>query len=138
MRFFSEGFKNGEWKRFLRFAGVGAINTGVSFLIYVVLVKSNLHYILSSIVAYIAGIAVSYLLNTFFVFQEKRTASNLFKFVSVYLTALLINLTLLYLAVDIIGISKIMGQIAVTALVLFYNYFLQKIWTFRKKTEGNR
>lgn len=135
MNLFSKGLDKKEGKRFLRFAAVGAVNTGISFALYAVLVWRDVHYMLSGTIAYIVGIAVSYLLSTKFVFQRKRTADNLMKFVSVYLSALLINLGLLYLAVDIIGISKIVGQLAVTGTVLFYNYFLQKIWAFRKESE---
>ncbi|WP_313569077.1 GtrA family protein [Acetoanaerobium noterae] len=117
---------------FLGFALVGAINTGFSFIIYILLLRLDLYYILASILAYIAGIAVSYLLNTKFVFKEEKTIKNLSKFVSVYLTALVINTGLLYALVNLIGFNPVLGQIGVTCLVLFYNYVLQKLWTFKK------
>ncbi len=121
---------------FVGFAIVGAINTGFSFIIYLLLLKLGLYYILASIVSYMAGIIVSYILNTKFVFKEQKTMSNLSKFVSVYLTALIINLSLLYFLVDIIGMNPVLGQIAVTLLVLFYNYILQKFWTFKKASSN--
>jgi putative flippase GtrA len=117
---------------FFCFALVGAINTGFSFIIYILLLRLDLYYILASILAYIAGIAVSYLLNTKFVFKEEKTIKNLSKFVSVYLTALVINTGLLYALVNLIGFNPVLGQIGVTCLVLFYNYVLQKLWTFKK------
>ena len=117
---------------FFCFALVGAINTGFSFIIYILLLRLDLYYILASILAYIAGIAVSYLLNTKFVFKEEKTIKNLSKFVSVYLTALAINTGLLYALVNLIGFNPVLGQIGVTCLVLFYNYVLQKLWTFKK------
>lgn len=123
---------------FVGFAIVGAINTGFSFIIYLLLLKLGLYYILASIVSYMAGIIVSYILNTKFVFKEQKTMSNLSKFVSVYLTALIINLSLLYFLVDIIGMNPVLGQIAVTLLVLFYNYILQKFWTFKKASSNWR
>lgn len=121
---------NDENKRFLKFAIVGVSNTAISFLVYVVLVKLSLYYILASIISYIAGILNSYILNTAFVFKEKKTKKNLFMFSSVYLSALLINLTLLYILVDIIGTGPITGQILVTGIVMIYNYIMQKKWTF--------
>ena len=117
---------------FFGFALVGAINTGFSFIIYILLLRLDLYYILASILAYIAGIAVSYLLNTKFVFKEEKTIKNLSKFVSVYLTALVINTGLLYALVNLIGFNPVLGHIGVTCLVLFYNYVLQKLWTFKK------
>ena len=81
---------------FIGFAVVGAINTGFSFIIYLLLLKLDLYYISASVIAYIAGIAVSYILNTKFVFRQEKTFTNLSKFVSVYLTALVINISLLY------------------------------------------
>lgn len=121
---------NEENKRFIKFAIVGASNTALSFLVYVVLVKLSLYYILASIISYIAGILNSYILNTAFVFKEKKTKKNLFMFSSVYLSALLINLSLLYIMVDVFGIGPITGQILVTGLVMIYNYIMQKKWTF--------
>lgn len=121
---------NEENKRFLKFVVVGASNTALSFLVYVVLVKLSLYYILASIISYIAGILNSYILNTAFVFKEKKTRKNLFMFSSVYLSALLINLSLLYIMVDVFRIGPITGQILVTGLVMIYNYIMQKKWTF--------
>lgn len=121
---------NDENKRFLKFAIVGVSNTAISFLVYVVLVKLSLYYILASIISYIAGILNSYILNTAFVFKEKKTKKNLFMFSSVYLSALLINLSLLYIMVDVFGTGPITGQILVTGLVMIYNYIMQKKWTF--------
>ncbi len=117
---------------FLGFALVGLINTGFSFAIYILLLRLNLYYILASILAYMAGIAVSYILNSRFVFKKEKTLGNFSKFVSVYLTALVINTGLLYLLVNIIGFDPVLGQVGVTCLVLFYNYVLQKVWTFKK------
>lgn len=121
---------NDENKRFLKFAIVGVSNTAISFLVYVVLVKLSLYYILASIISYIAGILNSYILNTAFVFKEKKTKKNLFMFSSVYLSALLINLSLLYIMVDVFGTGPITGQILVTGIVMIYNYIMQKKWTF--------
>ncbi|MBP2028329.1 putative flippase GtrA [Acetoanaerobium pronyense] len=121
---------NDENKRFLKFAIVGVSNTAISFLVYVVLVKLSIYYILASIISYIAGILNSYILNTAFVFKEKKTKKNLFMFSSVYLSALLINLSLLYIMVDVLGVGPITGQILVTGLVMIYNYIMQKKWTF--------
>lgn len=121
---------NDENKRFLKFGIVGVSNTALSFLIYVLLVRISIHYMIASIIAYIAGIANSYILNTAFVFKEKKTMKNLFKFSSVYISALLINLSLLFVMVDILGVGPIIGQVIVTVLVMFYNYIMQKKWTF--------
>ncbi len=121
---------------FIGFAVVGAINTGFSFIIYLLLLKLDLYYISASVIAYIAGIAVSYILNTKFVFRQEKTFANLSKFVSVYLTALVINISLLYFLVNIVGFNPVVGQIGVTCIVLFYNYVLQKLWTFKKASSN--
>ena len=123
---------------FIGFAVVGAINTGFSFIIYLLLLKLDLYYISASVIAYIAGIAVSYILNTKFVFRQEKTFANLSKFVSVYLTALVINISLLYFLVNIVGFNPVVGQIGVTCIVLFYNYVLQKLWTFKKASSNWR
>lgn len=119
-------------KRFLRFAAVGLVNTAASFLVYITLLQFQVFYIFASVIAYITGIGISYLLNTAFVFKSQKRKSTAYKFVAVYLSALLINLSMLYLFVDILGINPVLGQILVTSAVLFYNYVLQSIWTFKR------
>ena len=121
-----------DQKRFLRFACVGAVNTAASFLVYITLLHFQVYYIIASIVAYITGIGISYILNTAFVFQAEKKRSTAYKFTAVYLSALLINLFMLYLFVDILGINPVLGQILVTSAVLFYNYILQSVWTFKR------
>lgn len=119
-------------KRFLRFAAVGLVNTAASFLVYITLLQFQVFYIFASVIAYITGIGISYLLNTAFVFKSQKRKSTAYKFAAVYLSALLINLSMLYLFVDILGIHPVLGQILVTSAVLFYNYVLQSIWTFKR------
>lgn len=119
-------------KRFIKFASVGAVNTAASFLVYIMLLNFDVYYIFASIIAYITGIGISYLLNTAFVFKTKKKRSTVYKFTAVYLSALLINLAMLYLFVDILHINAIAGQILVTSAVLFYNYILQSLWTFKR------
>lgn len=121
-----------DQKRFLRFASVGAVNTAASFLVYIVLLHFQVYYIIASILAYITGIGISYILNTAFVFKAEKKRSTVYKFTAVYLSALLINLSLLYLFVDIFGMNPVLGQIMVTSAVLFYNYVLQSMWTFKR------
>jgi putative flippase GtrA len=121
-----------KYSQFLKFSLVGASNTLISFVLYYILIKLGLHYIISNVLAYSAGVVNSYILNSTWVFRDNsQPGSKLFKFITVNLGALLLSSSLLYLCVDTLGINKIISQVIVTALVLLVNYTGNKLWTFK-------
>ncbi|MEH7179421.1 GtrA family protein [Neobacillus vireti] len=119
-----------KYGQFLKFCIVGVTNTTISLVVYYLLLKLGIHYLLASTIAYCAGLLNGYILSSAFVFKQKRNVNQALKFIGVYLSSLLINLLLLYCLVDIFDISEFFAQVVVTFFNVFYNYFLNKIWTF--------
>ena len=120
-----------KYGQFIKFCIVGVGNTGISLLVYALLLKFNVHYLAASTIAYLAGIVNGYIFSTSFVFKNKFNLTQGLKFLGVYLSSLLINLGLLYVLVDFFHISEFWGQFFVTCFNVVYNYLLNKIWTFR-------
>lgn len=121
-----------KYEQFIRFCGVGVINTIFSLIIYTVCLSLGLHYILSSIIGYIAGIGNGYILSSKYVFIQELDIIKAIKFISIYLIVLAINLTIITTAIEIFGIGKIIAQIGATGFNVIFNYLLNKIWTFAK------
>jgi len=86
-------------KEFLKFLISGGINTLATYLMYLFLLLFY-NYSLSYSVSYIAGIFLSYYLNSVFVFKEKISFCKFLKFPIVYLVQYLVNMLLLYVLVE--------------------------------------
>ncbi|MEK4529087.1 GtrA family protein [Paenibacillus sp. FSL H8-0104] len=86
-------------KEFLKFLISGGINTLATYLMYLFLLLFY-NYSLSYSVSYIAGIFLSYYLNSVFVFKEKISFRKFLKFPIVYLVQYIVNMLMLYVLVE--------------------------------------
>lgn len=107
--------------QFLRFIVSGAINTGLTYALYLMLLPL-LGYLAAYSMAYVIGILLSYWLNSAFVFRQPMSWRGLVRFPIVYIVQYLCTAMLLWLFVDRIGVSErvaLLGAIAVTVPVTF-------------------
>lgn len=119
-------------KVFAKFGFVGIFNTLITIVSYIILVHIGLHYIVANIIGYILGILNSFYWNKNWVFKVKDGKNNLFlKFVIVNLITLIINNILLYSFVNYLSMDSIVAQIFATGVGMVFNFFLNKIWTFK-------
>lgn len=118
--------------QFVKFCTIGLLNTSISFIVYVLLLKLGLYYLAASLVGYFTGVLNGYLMSSKFVFTHQKTPKNAIKFFSVYITSLCINLFSMYILVEKLSVHNILSQLIVTSFIVFYNYFLNKFWTFGK------
>jgi putative flippase GtrA len=125
-----------KYGQFIKFCIVGATNTGISLIVYAILLKVNVYYLAASAISYLAGLINGYVLSSSFVFKHKINVKKGLKFIGVYVSSLLINLGFLYILVDRFKLSAFFAQVVVTCFNVFYNYFLNKIWTFKEEREG--
>ncbi|WP_253701322.1 GtrA family protein [Bacillus sp. FJAT-29814] len=120
-----------KYGQFIKFCIVGVINTGVSLIVFSILLHYGVYYLMASTVAYLAGIVNGYIFSSSYVFKKKFSFVQGIKFIGVYLSSLLINLGFLFILVDIIHIAELFGQLIVTGFNVVYNYCLNKFWTFK-------
>ena len=78
-----EGRRTRDLRSFARFVVVGVINTVASYSLFVAL-ELVLPYVVAYAIAYVAGIVLSYMLNTGFVFRVPRRWSTFLRFPLVY------------------------------------------------------
>jgi putative flippase GtrA len=112
-------------KPFIRFVISGAINTGATYIIYLILL-SFWEYQISYTISYVSGIFLSYYLNTIFVFQEKVSFKKFLKYPVVYLVQYLINLLFIFLLVDKMGFSTTIVPIFVIIIAIPITFLLSK------------
>ena len=108
-------------REFGRFLVAGAINTALTYALYLILL-GPLGYFFAYSVAYVVGIGVSYLLASRFVFGTGTTLAGLFKYPFVYVAQYLVGTSVLWLCVEWVGIRQefaLVASIAATVPVTF-------------------
>jgi putative flippase GtrA len=91
----------------------------------------GISYLIANTIAYIIGILNGYILSSRFVFKKDKSLNNMMKFFIVYISALFINLGIMYICVDAYNMHKLIAPIFAIGIGTIYNYTLNKIWTFR-------
>lgn len=128
----NEKLKN-NLKQFIKFGIVGVFNTCNSLIIYYILLSLNIYYLIANIIAYFASTFISYFINKFWVFKEKKKTNRVIQYYIVYISSFFINNLLLYLQVDLLSISDKIAPLFVLLVTVPYNFLLSKFWVFKKQ-----
>jgi putative flippase GtrA len=114
-----------RFARFFRFILSGGLNTAITYGIYLFLLQQT-SYQISYSIAYVSGIAISYLLNRAFVFQGHRGLRSILLFPLVYLTQYGFGMLVLWLWIEIAGLSDKLAPLVVVAVTLPVTYILSR------------
>ena len=120
-------------RQFIRFCIVGFSTTAVDFSIYLVLTRvAKLQYLLANLIAVLIAIIWSYYWNRRYTFKSKEKALKLqfSKFFVVSTIGLGLNELILFLLVNF-GLNDIFAKMCAVGIVLFWNFFINKFWTFK-------
>ncbi len=112
--------------QFVKFVGVGSINTIVTYVLYLLLLLTA-NYRVSYTIAYLFGIGLSYWLNLKFVFQAKGSKKKIVLFPLVYFVQYVFGMLILYVAIDTFNISEKIAPILVIILTVPLTFVLTKI-----------
>jgi putative flippase GtrA len=116
-------FKHGP--EFIRFVFVGAVNSLITYVMYVALVFV-VPYPVAYSISYVAGILISYYLNCRFVFKEKLRLSKALQFPLVYFFQYLLGIGLLFVLVSVAKIDKLLAPIGVVVITVPITYLLSR------------
>lgn len=116
---------NFSGSRFARFLVSGVLNTAITYAIYLALLQFA-SYRTSYSIAYVAGIAVSYLLNRSFVFKRHGGWRTLLLFPLVYVAQYLFGIFTLWVWIDQAKLSETIGPLVVVALSVPLTYLLTR------------
>ena len=132
---------NNGFIQFVRYGLVSVIALAVDFGCMVLLVELfSIHYLVAATASFISGLVVNYLLSRAWVFTDRKYESRVKEFIvftGIGIVGLLLNNSIMWLAVEKIGIYYIFSKIIATILVFFWNFGLRKMLVFKEvKTEG--
>ena len=111
--------------QFIRFVGTGVVNTAVGYGVYLALL-SFLPYLVAYAIAYVVGIAFSYLLMTRFVFDAPRRWSTALRFPAVYIVQYLMNSAVIYVLVERFGVAPFAAALVAIALSVPVTFVLAR------------
>ncbi|WP_321928002.1 GtrA family protein [Paraburkholderia guartelaensis] len=122
-------------RRFVVYAGVGAIGTVAQYAILIAMVHSGLASpAVSSMTGATVGAIVNYSLNRQITFRSKSNPlSTAPKFAIIALLGVLMNGVCMKFFVTSLGLNYLIAQLVTTALVLGLTYLLNSAWTFNEK-----
>jgi len=126
-----------QYRRAITFCAVGALNTGVDYLVFSIAVGLfSATAELGQAAGYAAGIINSYILNRRFTFKKGatvRTGTQMARFVLVNAATLGVSIGLISLLTRAVGMSEYLAKIIVTVAVMGLNYFGYKLFVFGVK-----
>jgi len=116
---------------FLRFCMVGAVNTGVDFLVFALLSHLGVLLLIAQVVSYTCGILNSFLLNRNWTFQAKRRSPRqLTRFLALNLCTLSITYGLLVCFHDQLAWSVLVSKLLATGVSLVINFMGSRLLVF--------
>ena len=123
--------------QFVKFGIVGLSNTLISYVVYVAGVRFGMHYLLASILGFVISVLNSFYWNNKYVFGQGKEERNLLKtllktFMAYAFTGLVLANILLYIWVDILGISEYLGPLINLVVTVPLNFVINKLWAFRR------
>nr|MBF0221236.1 GtrA family protein [Desulfobulbaceae bacterium] len=93
----------------------------------------NLHYLISTLLAFVAANFAGYSCNRHYTFTGANNSywHGLWRYNAVLLTSLLLVISFMYLLVDILHVWYLLANILITTVITVYNFFIHKRWTFK-------
>lgn len=132
-----------NWVQLFQFGLVGASGYIVNLTVFAVLTGSGLffrdgsdglgvHYIPAAVIAFAVAVTNNFLWNRHWTFDAKHGHAGFqaMRFFTVSVLALGINLAVLELLVQSVGLGELKSQAIAVAVAMPFNYIGNKIWTF--------
>ena len=115
---------------------VGALATIVEWSVFYVLdTQYDVYYLYATAIAFIFSTFANWLFGRLIVFhdskQQKLKEIGKIYFVSVI--GLLLNMVIMYIAVERFGIHDMISKIMATGLVFAWNFLIRRFWIYRNK-----
>jgi len=121
-------------KQFIKFCLVGLTNVAVELIVYIILTRTcKLFYIVAALLAYLVAVSWSFLINRRWTFRHngRDIHRQYAKFFIANTVSETINIFLLYLFVNQGGMHDILAKFLASFIVAFFNFALNRWWTFK-------
>jgi putative flippase GtrA len=116
-------------KKIIRFIGCGAVCGGIDYAIMITLTEIfEAPYLASSAIAYILATTLNYFISSRFVFEHKnRRSYDLPAFLLLGIVALLLNVLVMWLVTEKLGVVYYISKFAASAVSGLWNIITRKV-----------
>ncbi|OBA07704.1 sugar translocase [Paenibacillus polymyxa] len=118
----------------IRFGIVGLVNTGVDYIIFMLLAWAGVQVVVAQIISYSCGTANSYILNSRWTFSKQQANNTnkgrLLKFIVINLIVLGITSLLLQVLHTETELPLALSKLIATAAGMIINYIGSRYWVF--------
>ena len=138
----SDTSSNKEIERFSRFLAVGAVGTLLDFSLLTLLKLAGLPTLLANSLSFTAGLVNNFTWNRLWTFGDAIQPDwrrQLVQFTAVSLVGLALNNLIMLSLEGIFGAmlnqpdwGYLPAKVIATGVVVFWNYFANRMWTFKK------
>ncbi|WP_195237148.1 GtrA family protein [Romboutsia sp. 1001285H_161024_C4] len=128
-----------KYRESIMYLVFGGLTVGVNIATYIGLTRIiELNYMVANIIAWIVAVIFAYITNKFFVFESNNTELEFLikeftSFVSCRLLSGVMEMILMYVMIDMMGINDFITKIFTNILVIVLNYVLSKVIIFKKQ-----
>lgn len=120
--------------RFVQFAVVGGLASAVYLGLTAVFMALGVHYMTAAATAFGCAIVTNFTVNRTWTFGrgERHVLLQLFSFAAVQVGMAVVNLSMLFMVVEYVGIGPVvLNQLFVAAVLLPVNFLASRRWGFR-------
>ena len=125
-----------ETKRFARFGTVGIGNTIIDYGLYILLTRVfDVYYLIATVLSWLVAVMFSFIMNKYWTFRannHRDATKQSARFLAVNIVGLLFSTALLFIFVSRLGIPDLIGKVMIIGILMFWNFFLNKFWTFKE------
>lgn len=122
--------------QFFRYAFVGGIAAVVDWAVLWGLESLGLHYLLSAVVSFFAGLATNFLLSKLLVFNGQKArvgnAGEFIAYAAIGAVGLLMTLGIMYVFTEWLHLYFMLSKIIATVIVLVWNFLARKLFIYGK------
>lgn len=128
-----------DFLQFIKFGIVGFSNTAISYIVYLIIVSTGLHYLIGHVCGFIIGVLNSYFWNNKYVFkqesgEERSAIKTLIKtFISYGMSSFVLATVLLIFWIDVLNLSEYIAPILNLVITIPINFVLNKVWAYKTK-----
>jgi putative flippase GtrA len=119
--------------RIVKFILVGLSSTVIHFVVLSILYLGfNVHIVPATVLAFVASLAFSYLLNRSFTFASNvRHHVGLPRYLAVTLLGMFWNVAIMYSFVELFALNYYLSFLVMSVVVALNNYLLTRSWVFK-------
>lgn len=123
-----------KYKSFIIYSFIGVSGATLDFVLFAVLLKINIYYLVANVISVSAGISNNFILNILFNFKvSDKLLTRFISFYSVGISGLFISSVLLYLFITIFHWPELLSKFFTIFAIVLLQYNLNRKISFKKQ-----